>query len=215
MNIGKTLKFSLLFLGLGLAAGKTHAVPISLEDFSSSAAIIDFEGPTTALPVIPGVTFPQEGPINGPGWFASTTSFTNTFFGNKVFANLVSSAFSDLAIEFATPVQAVGGWVGQLRNFLTANPETITFSIFGANGLLEEVEVLLPVLGFSTPAFVGLRSDAGITRVEWRNGNTGFFGVDNVIYGAAAVPEPQTWLLTLAGLGLLGFVASRSRQSPA
>lgn len=50
------------------------------------------------------------------------------------------------------------------------------------------------------------------------NGGGYFFSADllNVANGAtgavAAIPEPETYLLMLAGLGVLGFAARRRRQ---
>lgn len=196
--------FYFLILNSCIGISSVSSAPIGLSDFAADAQIIDFEGPSTALPSIPGISFPREGIINSPGWFSSTSSFNSTFFGDKVFANLVSRRYSDIAIEFLDPVQAVGGWLGQIDSGGGGNPETITFSIFGIAGLLDEIIVDLPTIGFETPVFVGLSSDIGITRVEWRNQNTGFFGVDNVIYGAVSVPEPSTFMLLL--IGMLSFV---------
>jgi hypothetical protein len=46
-------------------------------------------------------------------------------------------------------------------------------------------------------------------RGEWING-TEQEGFDNV--SVTAVPEPETWAMLLAGLGLLGFAARREKQ---
>lgn len=40
-------------------------------------------------------------------------------------------------------------------------------------------------------------------------------GIDNVNFTIAAVPEPETYAMMLAGLGLLGFMARRRKQSMA
>jgi len=49
--------------------------------------------------------------------------------------------------------------------------------------------------------------------------DTGGNGIDLLVYGGAvptlAVPEPETYAMLLAGLGLLGFIARRSKQNAA
>ena len=41
------------------------------------------------------------------------------------------------------------------------------------------------------------------------------FGVDNINLDPSAVPEPETYAMMLAGLGLLGFVARRRKRAAA
>jgi hypothetical protein len=70
---------------------------------------------------------------------------------------------------------------------------------------------------FSTPntaraRFVGVQYAGGIQRVVVNAGPSVAF--DHVQYGAmaAAVPEPETYALMLAGLGMMGLVARRRRR---
>jgi len=48
---------------------------------------------------------------------------------------------------------------------------------------------------------------------------TGGNGIDLLVYGGAiptlAVPEPETYAMLLAGLGMLGFIARRRKQNAA
>ena len=52
-----------------------------------------------------------------------------------------------------------------------------------------------------------------------QNGDLGGTGqhwaLDNLTYNAAPIPEPETYAMLLAGLGLLGFVARRRKQQAA
>lgn len=61
--------------------------------------------------------------------------------------------------------------------------------------------------------FFGLTFDGGIKSIFISNSGGGI-EVDHVQYGtmfAAPVPEPDTWALLMAGLGLIGFAVRRSR----
>ncbi len=52
---------------------------------------------------------------------------------------------------------------------------------------------------------------AGVTYVNWNTDSFGDSEIDNVTINSA-VPEPETYAMMLAGLGLLGFAARRRKQ---
>ena len=98
---------------------------------------------------------------------------------------------------------------------------SVTFSAFGPVG-----ELLFTVTrsGFADNSnngetaedrFFGVTNAAGISAIFMSNGSGGM-EVDHVQYGlnvAAAVPEPETYALLLAGLGAVWLVATRRRRS--
>lgn len=54
---------------------------------------------------------------------------------------------------------------------------------------------------------------AGVSSVMWNSNDTSSFGqmnIDNVTVNA--IPEPETYAMLLAGLGLMGFAARRRKQ---
>lgn len=94
---------------------------------------------------------------------------------------------------------------------------SVTFRAFGAGGelLFEHTES-----GFADNSnngetaedrFFGVRNAAGVSSIFISN-TAGGIEVDHLQYGlAAAVPEPKTYALLLAGLGVVGWVARRRR----
>ncbi len=72
-----------------------------------------------------------------------------------------------------------------------------------------------------TGQFFGFISDAAFTSVKYDGGTQSHslaqetHHLDNMTYGVTAVPEPETYAMMLAGLGLLGFAARRRKQAAA
>jgi hypothetical protein len=91
---------------------------------------------------------------------------------------------------------------------------TIRFTAFdGNNASLGSVSYsgLILFNGVAGHRFVGVQFADGIKRIEMNAATSVSF--DHIQYGAmaAAVPEPETYALMLAGLGLVGFTARRRR----
>jgi hypothetical protein len=55
---------------------------------------------------------------------------------------------------------------------------------------------------------------SNLRSVELGSLGRGYVAVDNIMV-AAPVPEPETYAMMLAGLGLLGFAARRRKQKAA
>lgn len=94
---------------------------------------------------------------------------------------------------------------------------TITFKAFdGSDTLLfSQTFTGIPDGSFggttAEDRFFGLTFDGGIKSIFISN-SSGGIEVDHVQYGtmfAAPIPEPDTWALLMAGLGLIGFAARR------
>lgn len=80
------------------------------------------------------------------------------------------------------------------------------------------------MIGFSFVQNVLSKIDPGTTsftqiiRTNARNYQAGNFGLldgigDNAVGFAAAVPEPETYAMLLAGLGLMGTIARRRKDN--
>jgi len=178
--------------------------------FSPSNSVMTFEGIGSFN--IPGVQFPSN--FNGTTGFDGDGSTSTDLFGSGIYGNLFSSTdhYSDLAITFSSPQQAVGAYAGKVHNFLNKNASSLRVSVFDAsNNLLDTTTLALnPVIGGQPISFVGFYEPAGISRIEWAGGDTGFFGVDNVTYGTTA-PEPTS--LTIAGVGIALLLSRRRKHA--
>ena len=94
-----------------------------------------------------------------------------------------------------------------------------TFNAYGINGNLLETLTYKANTGW---AVVSLTS-ANIARIDLVGskfqGNTLFFGIDQVTFTPAAVnaavPEPTTWAMMIAGFGLVGGAMRRRKTSVA
>lgn len=193
-------------LGLAIAAStetRADIMPITPSDFAPSAQVITFETGTTELPTVPGVTFLDTPPSDPSPWYGGSATLSGGFFGNQNWANVVSATYSDLGIQFATPVLAIGGYVGNISNFLNQHPTAVTVQLFNSSlTSLGTVSVSLPAT-LNAPVFFGFTADAPIARFRVTGNNTGFFGVDNFTFGSLEgqrVPEPGSTLF----LGLIG-----------
>jgi hypothetical protein len=198
--------------GLAIHAdARGNAISLGPGSFLPTAVVFTFEDQNDSLlPVNPDFEILREGTINTASWFDGSTqmdepAFPATMFGSANFENVTNLNTSNFAIRFTNVQPAVGLWVGRTNNFIHDSPDSITFKILDDGGNLIASQVLaLPSLG-SGPAFVGFASDVGIRRAEVIGDLHGFFGVDNITYGLAAIPEPSS--LVLAGLGFVGLAA--------
>jgi len=216
-----TRVFAGIVLSLTTAATNAATFEIDATAFAPSANVITFETGDTGLTYPPGVSQFVEDSVSGlprgAHWFNGSFSFVNLrrqpnpAFGLQAFGNLVSApGYSDLAIVFASPVQAVGGWLAP--DALGTTAHVIDFRVLGATGnVLGSTTVTLSTdyLNQLNDAFrfAGLASTDGIYRAEWRivgdTTNEGFFSVDNVTFGAI-VPIPSTIWLLITGIAALG-----------
>lgn len=90
------------------------------------------------------------------------------------------------------------------------SPRDGAFSILDGSGdeLLGRTAVAVGGSGFLKFAFSSLTSPEGL-RVRWENPY--YVAIDNVTFRVTPVPEPGTWVLTGAGLALLGVAGRRRR----
>jgi hypothetical protein len=169
----------------------SHLIPIEPDNFAPGATVVDFENlPGTTLPVVPNLQFVRTSGSE-MRWFAGKVSVEGSLFGEAYMINLATTRmYAELAIEFETPVEAVGAWVKKVPNFRDESPQSLT--VVTVDPYLNTIRrrVSLPEVD-GEPRFVGFSSEDGIVRFEWLGHDSGWFGVDEITFGAFA-PLPRS-----------------------
>ena len=194
-------------VGVGVGGGATARAGLITDPsaIGPNPNVITFETGSTALPVVPGVTFPDTSTLGSGPLLGGVAEFTynHQFFGNQEYGNLSTfRGYTSLEVDFAGPVAGAGAYLQGIFNS-TGYATAVTTMVYGLDGsLLDQRTTQIPFSFTSKPTFVGFTEAAGISRIVWVP-NNGFFAVDNVTY-SAAVPEPgsSTLLAIAAALGL-------------
>jgi hypothetical protein len=161
----------------------------------------DLTSPLTRSTATPVYTYDASAPLNlyglagAPNWLS------------------VANAADTLTLNnFGGGVKAVGG------NFFNTD---LSGAAFGGNLTLmanDGTSASATIIGSTIGSFVGFVSTGLMTSVTVVSDNSAVVGA-NFFYPtvgklvlAGAVPEPETYALMLAGLGLVGFIALRRRR---
>ena len=146
----------------------------------------------------------------GTGW----PDWSSRLVGNEI----AISGTEDLDVTLAAPVGALGFDFVEPEFDPNANAPFVdsTFHVTLLNGVTSVGSFNFNAAN-DIAAFVGVRSTAAFNRVQIRE-LTALSGGENEFYGEfytapAPVPEPETYALMLAGLGLVGFAARRRATS--
>ena len=195
---------------------KTFAVTTMLllaQMNAPAMANVDFNSNQTVGPLFGGATV-----LSGDYSFSATQAFgivsdIPTPFGVSngtnmmVFSNqgLLTITRTDTGL-FSMSSLDVGGWSGVV--FPTAQLRIVGHS---QNGDQEAFSPILSTTSFAhfalSPLFTNL-SSLSITMVGYQS--SAYAAIDNL--ALAPVPEPETYAMMLAGLGLLGFLGRRRKQ---
>lgn len=223
-----TMKRLLLIAGVGavLAAGAAHASlftnPSILDDRVefNPAEVLSFNGALGGQFQSPAGQTVRLG-LEPVGTMAELNPAIRNYGDNGfwslglTFVALVDATTGTMSFDFAgQTVDAVGGFVNYFRGVGELSP-SLTISAYGVGGNLLESRTLSFSFGagpddFNLGVFAGIRRDVPEIARFTVSGDSA--GVDFLGF-TTPVPEPSTYAMLLAGLGLLGFAARRARSA--
>ncbi len=208
-------KLNALAAVISLAACQAaQATTITFDEFAAT----NNNSPLTTLYAGLGVTFGTDnsGTFGGigqgdPGSWSLLGTNGSAFLGNNGVRNgnsyVTTIFFSSAATNVSFDVSRSNG---------SSPGQTLMASAYNGATLLSSMTLSLGAINsWSSHSIFNM---AGIDKLVLDGSQSGFspYGVDNLQFNSAApVPEPETYAMMLAGLGLLGIVARRRRQQTA
>jgi hypothetical protein len=205
-----------------VAASAAHAVPVVALAGSTTYGIplvnLFTNGPQD---IAPGITWSANG-VSNPAVFGYDRGYgfsTNGSWGSGLSMIGSDGPTTAMRIDFAAPVAGVGAYMNYSPN--VGDPAVI--SVFDStDALLESYTLSFRVdrsqaglnttrTGYNLGEFHGfLQSTNNISYMTLSGSYIGAANLETV--SVAAVPEPETYALTAAGLGALAFVTRRRKQ---
>ncbi len=203
------MKMKLAALALAFAAALPAQAALTQNAGDIANAIVvdfnDYDGFLTTGPemVAPGVVFTGDAGSE-LGAFIRDLGSNGTWGADTPF--VAGGAIGELRFTFADLTAGAGAFV----NHFAADvfPFSVVVSVYGDNNQILETHTLAiatDMFGYNEGEFVGITRDMADIRSISFKGN----GVvlDNL--AVAAIPEPETYAMLLAGLGLIGMAARR------
>lgn len=179
------------------ATGTVQGVTFNAYTADLSANLLDFGAFTTQGNLS----------LDAPSQSYTTDGSTN------LYVNTTYGGWADL--RFDQPLLAFGAWFSGInpsnRPYSSIRVDADSLAGYGSYSHLGSY--LPPTTAAGTQQFIGFTSTQAFNRIVFEGAGccSSSFAMDNVVYSAALapVPEPETYALLLAGLGLMGAVVRR------
>jgi hypothetical protein len=130
----------------------------------------------------------------------------------NLFVNTSDNGFVEL--KFQTPISAFGAWFRGINPINRPFTTIYAGAYYGNN--LQLGNYLPTTTSVDTLQFIGFTSSHPMDAVTFGGEGCCYshFAIDDVVYTntLAPVPEPETYAMLLAGLGLMGAIVRRRKQ---
>jgi hypothetical protein len=113
----------------------------------------------------------------------------------------------------ANSIVSATGFVLDGAYFSGFSDATVYFQLYNSSSTLLWTSASLNPT--STPTFLSSGYSGLVEKVVVHSTGPTRFVMDDFTFHTAAIPEPETYVMLLAGLGLLGFAARRRKQKAA
>lgn len=172
----------------------------------------------TDLTTLNGATDSIGRAINNSGQVVGFSGFYNDFTGYQLVEAFISDAGSSNISGLGTPIDSradaindMGQVVGGINSYCDY---CIRSAFLYSKGTITDLSMLAPVVaaGWSELSAVGINNHGQIIGWGHLEGAPGGGSRAFLLSPIVAVPEPATYAMLLAGLGLLGFVLRRRYQ---
>ena len=145
----------------------------------------------------------------------------NASASNSGYRNGIVSGTNVAYNVFANPVTLshASGFTLNNAYFVGAWNDGVTIQVVGTGSTSYTKQFVIDSTAATNVVFnwTGLTSvkfsSSGGTPHDGYDGAGSHFGMDNLTVNAAPVPEPETWAMLVAGLGLLGLAARRKKAA--
>ncbi|WP_294057312.1 PEPxxWA-CTERM sorting domain-containing protein, partial [Sphingomonas sp.] len=186
---------------------------------SSGVTTVNFEGATTSTWILSSGSYNQSGVTitqTTNNAFLSDPTYTPYYY-NWGTGDVINTPYNGvLTVSFAVPVTAFALDLGSFYDDNNpATPCCAASTFYGKDVIIgtSQGNFTVDLNSTQTMKFFGLTSDTAFTSFTITGVSVDAFAstvLDNVRYGtAAAVPEPATWGMMIAGFGLLGAAMRR------
>jgi len=199
-----------------LSAGNNRIKAVGKDPWNMFPADVAGFGPTYSL-YIPFSILGGESPVNGStGGFGFDVTYTTAGANGAP----ITKTLLDIAVDGAHAVVTPSSEFGSSLRFLQrSDPQLLpTGSTLPGSAISpSQIESLLnsdlaPDSKINTPIHLGIVLSGIPTPTDLLgDGSIAQIGVDNSAF-VASVPEPETYAMLLAGLGLVGWVGRRRKQ---